>query len=268
MSIFSIDDAQKLRTDRLVMLTASLLPGFNPSDDYLLEQLLAAEARASQQLNVFLEPTRIFSTDPSQADIDGLNGAPYVVEPGYDYDPDFFQGERWGYIVCRQHPVQQVLGIQMAYPAPTNQVFAIPLDWIRLDHKYGHIRLVPASSAFVAPLGAFLLQALGAGQTIPSMIRVDYWAGLDKAGTKTPWSIDRYPNLITTIKYMACYAIVQDSWLPASASVSADGLSESLSVTLADYQDMIDRHLFGLKGSNGGLYTALNGIQSTILGVV
>jgi len=53
---------------------------------------------------------------------------------------------------------------------------------------------------------------------------------------------------------------------PNSASISADGLSQSLSVDMEKYRGAIEATLFGPKGSNGGLMTAIHGIRLGMLG--
>jgi hypothetical protein len=261
MSLFSEGDVADFRASRLALVQNTYFPSVNLSDAYILGQIQAAEQDAQTQLKVFFEPTFIFPYDPSDAEIAALAGNPWSQEPGYDYDPQFFQNERWGYILARQHPIISITSIQFVYPSPQNLVYAIPNDWLRVDKKYGHIRMVPASSTFVAPLGAFLMQALGGGSSIPSMIQMKYTAGLTNA--KTTW-----PLLIDVIYKMALLRIIQETFTPNSGSISADGLSQSMGIKMQDWQDQIDRALFGPKGANGGLWTALNGIQSGVIGVV
>ncbi len=274
MSLFSTADVASLRTDRLALMLATYLQGFAPSDGYLLSKLQAAEAETSHALKVLFEPTTIFPTQPTPAQITAIGAkptppsAPYLVEPGYDYDPSFFEADKWGYLVTRQHPIISVTSITLVYPQPTNQVFVIPNDWLRIDPKYGTIRMIPASSAFYAPLGAFLMQALGGGRTIPSMIQVQYVAGLDKTGTGTPYSIDSFPDLIDVIKKKAVLSILQDNFIPGSASISADGLSQSISLKMMDYEDIVNLKLFGPKGANGGLWTAIHGLSHSVLGII
>jgi hypothetical protein len=186
---------------------------------------------------------------------------PWMDEPGYDYDPEFFRNERWGYIVTRQRPIISVTAINLVYPAPTLTVYAIPNDWLRLDRKYGHIRMVPASSTFVAPLGAFLMQALSGGSLIPSMIQVKYIAGLNGTSDRL------WPLVSDIILKRAVQKVMAGAMLPSSGSISADGLSQSLSIKLQDYEDQFQQAMFGPKGSNGGLWVAVHGIQMGVIGV-
>lgn len=262
MSLFTAADVAKFRGGAFAAACATYFAGTKFEDDYLLGEIQAAELDISTQLKVLLEPTVIFPYVPTQAEITALNGKPWQDEPGYDYDPSFFQNERWGYIVSRQHPIVSIEFIQFAYPSPQNQIYRIPDDWLRVDRKYGHIRMVPASSTFVAPLGAFLMQALGGGSNVPSMIQMKYTAGLNGTGDKL------FPLIKDVIFKKAVLKIIQGAMLPGSSSISGDGLSESITVKLDDYEAVIDRALFGPKGSNGGLWAAIHGIQSTVLGVV
>lgn len=264
MTIFADKETvvAEIRADRLVVVGGTYLPDIELSDDYIYNKLLAAEASIARQLRVFIEPTEIIPAGYRQQEIDDLPpDTRWEEEPPYDYDPDFFMGERWGYIVTRQSPIIAVSYIEFVYPAPTNSIFRLPDDWIRLDKKYGHIRLVPASQAFSAPLGAFLMQAIGGGRTIPHMIRVRYTTGLGKDldEIKAKW-----PDLIDVIKRQAVLSIIKDAFLPASGSISADGLSQTISVDAAKYQELIDHALFGPKGSNGGLQAAIHGVRNMV----
>src|SRR5690606_418692 len=155
-----------LRRQQLALASKYVLPkNLQLSDNYLLSKLRAAEADASRQLRVYFQPTVIIPDDASQEEVDALESAEiaYAQEATYDYDAHFFTGERWGYIVTKEKPIISVQSIKFAYPSPTNQVFSIPDSWIRLDKKFGHIRLVPATQSFSAPLSAFIMQALGGG---------------------------------------------------------------------------------------------------------
>lgn len=260
MTIFADEGAavDEVLKNRMFLTTRNFFSGVTFDDDYIYKKVLAAEKEVSRRLRVFLEPTTMFPDQPAQADIDALNGAAWDIDPAYDYEPDFFRGERWGFIVTKQKPIISVTSIKLAYPNPLLTIFQIPSDWIRLDRKYGHIRLVPASQAFAAPLSAFLMQAMGGGMTIPFMIQVNYVAGLKNAATD-------WPDLIDIIYKVAVLKIIKDGFLPSSGSISADGLSESISVKVQDFEDSIDVALMGPKGANGGLYSAIHGIPMMAL---
>jgi hypothetical protein len=249
----------QIRNERLLMVAQTFFPGLTLSDDYIWEKVRAAENETGRDLRVPLVPTQFFPLTPTPAQIAALPaGMPWAIDPPQDYDPDFFQGERWGFMVLRNKPVIVVQEVEFVYPAPTYGVYTFPLDWIRLDAKYAQIRFVPASSAFTAPLNAFLLQALGGGRTIPFAFNVTYQAGINA------WQ--DFPQLIDLIKRRAVLKIIEDFFLPTSGSISADGLSQSLSITMEGYRDMIQATLYGPKGMNGGLMTAIHGIRMASLG--
>ena len=261
MSLFGQDDVTSLRTDRLIVAAGTYAPGVVLTDTYLLSQILAAEAEVARRLRVLLEPTTVFAYPVTEAETDALDGAPWVEEAAYDYDQDYFWPDRWGYLVTRQRPVISVAFVRLNYPNPTTSFFTIPADWLRLDKKYGHLRFVPASATAIVPLGAYMLQVLGGGTTIPAMIELRYTAGLSDARNK-------WPDLVDVILKLAAVKVVEGFIRPASASISADGLSQSLSVKTSDYRDLIETQLFGPKGCNGGLKTAIHGIGVTVAGVL
>lgn len=250
----------ELRQDRLMMAAQGALPGLTVTDDYLWEKVRAAEAATARDLRVPLVPTAFFVNPPSAEDLAPFPaGIAWDIDPAYDYDPSFFQGDKWGFLVTRQKPIIQVTQIQFAYPNPMTAIWSIPLDWIRMDQRFGHIRFVPATSAFSAPLSAFMLQALGGGKVVPFMIQISYSAGLTDAWTN-------WPDVIEVIKKRSVLKVIQDVFLPQSGSISADGLSQSISVDMDKYHDMIDTMLYGPKGTNGGLMTAIHGVRTTVLG--
>lgn len=263
MTIFKnrVAAISELRADRLAMAAASVLPNVALSDDYLYSKLLAAERDIARRLRVHLQPTIIVPDDAKQDELDALeaSGNAWAQEPAYDYETNFFLGDRWGYIVSKSKPIISVQSLIFAYPSAMNQVFAIPPEWIRLDKKKGQIRLVPASQSFAAPLGAFLMQALSGGRTVPFMIQLRYTAGLSNVFAD-------WPDLVDVIKKRAVVGMITDAFLPQSGSISADGLSQSLSVDVDKYHESIDIAIDGPKGSNGGLMTAIHGIRLGVLG--
>lgn len=223
------------------------------SDDELFAKLRAAEADASHQLRVFFAPTLVIPEGAPQSEIDALEaaGTRYVQEPAYDYDPEFFHGERWGFIVVNHRPLISVRSIRFAYPDPTQQVWEVPISWARTDRQYGHIRLVPAAQSFSAPLSAFVMQALGGGRTIPFMIQVRYTSGLANAARD-------FPELLDLVKKMAALRILQSAFLPQSGSISADGLSQSASVDVEKWHD-------GIVDKLGDLRDAIHGIRMMVV---
>lgn len=250
----------ELRRDQLILMAQTFFPGLTMTDDFIWSSVQAAESDIARTLRVPLVPTQFFANPPTDVQIAAVPaGMPYAIDAAYDYDSDFFTGEKWGFIVLRKKPLISVGLIRFVYPAPTIGFYDIPGDWLRIDRKYAHIRFVPASSPFVAPLNAFILQALGGGRSIPFAIEVNYIAGLTDV-----WST--YPELIDVIKKMAILKIIENGFLPQSGSISADGLSQSMSIDMKVYRDGINTILNGPPGANGGLMTAIHGIRTSALG--
>jgi hypothetical protein len=256
MSLFTDADIAAFKSQRLVR--AMDLTGV--TDDFLLEQLKTAETDIARQLKVLLEPTTIFPGEPSEEEIAALpSGMAWAEEPGYDYDADFFRDDKWGYLVLMSRPVISVESIRFAYPQPDQTFWEIPDSWIRLDKKPGVIRLVPAAQTITVPLSVFMMQVMGGGRSIPFMIQVKYVAGLTDAREK-------WRDLVDVIYKMAALNMIEGEFRPQSGSISGDGLSESESFDPEKMRDLINVKLFGPKGSNGGLWTAIHGIGGSVLG--
>jgi hypothetical protein len=213
---------------------------------------MSAEKDAERRLRVFFEPVTVFAYEPSDAEIAALNGARYAEESAYDYEPGVWGTEDWGYMVLRKAPVIAVDSVVFSYPAPGQAAFTLPKEWIRLDKKAGHVRFVPSGSVLtVGMMSATILSAMSGGRVIPQMIQVKYRAGLRNACAD-------YPDLIDLVQKMAMLRIVQDAYLPQSGSISADGLSQSMSVQMDAYHDGVDAAI-------DTLLQALHGIRMTVL---
>lgn len=250
MSLFTSASyaATLLRQDRLILARSILGSTDALSDEYLHAQLLAAQADIERALRVFVEPVEVLPEGATQDERDALDdvGTRWVEEPGYDMDPGFFRGESWGYIVTRHRPIISVHSIRFAYPQPFTAIWEIPAGWIRLDRKYGHIRLVPGTQAIAAPLSSWVMQVLGGGRTIPHMIQVRYRAGLANAARD-------YPDLLDLIQKSAVLRILDDSMPPQSGSISADGLSRSTSIDTSKYREQIDARIDRLRDAIHGV---------------
>jgi hypothetical protein len=246
-----VDD---LRSDSLLMAASGVLESLNVSDSYLWDKIRAAESEIAHELRVPLVPTKFFNVDPTPDEIAALDGMPWVVESAPDYEGDMFTGNKWGYIVTRQKPIISVDGFRFVYPTEQNGHYDIPLNWLSIDRKYGHVRIVPTSNAVLTGLAGLVMFNLSAGRTIPSMVRMKYTAGLENAARD-------FPELIDAIKKKAVLKIIGDAFLPQSGSISADGLSESLSVDMDKYSASIDLIINGSSGSNGGLMAAIHGVR-------
>lgn len=250
----------RFRRDRIMMAAKGTMPNADLSDDYLWDKIRAAESEIAHELRVPLAPTTFFPFTPTADEIDALNGKPWGVDPGYDYSPQAFgYNDTWGMIKARNKPLISVSRVRFAYPGGDGSHYDLPLDWLRMDKKYGTIQFVPSSTAFVAPLNAFVMQAIGNGRTIPLAVQLTYVAGLENVP-------QNYPELLDVVLKKAAIKVIEDAFLPQSGSISADGLSQSMSVDIDKYHDQIDRILFGGKGSNGGLMAAIHGVRIGVLG--
>ena len=246
---------EELRGDQLLMAAASVFPSVQVSDDYLWGKVLAAESDIAHTLRVSLVPTRFFPLPPSDADVAALNGMPWAEDPGYDYEAGMFMPDKWGFIRLRNRPLISVERMALDFPTVGASGFAdIPMEWLRIDKKQGDVRLVPSSPVLFSASGTFAMLALTGYQMVPQMVKITYTAGLEDARRD-------YPELLDAIKKKAVLKAIEDAFLPQSGSISADGLSQSMSVDMDKYRDTIESILFGPKGSNGGLMTALHGIR-------
>ncbi len=236
----------EMRSDRLV-LASSLIDQSLMSDDYIWSKVIAAQADAARRLRVLFGPTYVFAGDPTQQEIDAVGDNPWIVEPPYDYEPDMWMADKWGMIILRMRPVMSVGSMVFHYPVPITSTFTVPSDWIRLDRKYGQVQMVPTGMATGTNIALYLLQTIGGGRQIPHMLHIRYRAGMNNPEAD-------YPDLIDLIKKMAVVRMIQDSFVPQSGSISADGLSQSSSFDIGKYQEQIE-HSFRV------LYDSIHGVQ-------
>lgn len=241
----------ELRADRLLLAGRSYFSASTLSEDYIYGKLLAAEAEISRRLRVLLEPTIVFAGPPTSEEIAAAGAAPWIEEPAYDFDPDMYTGDRWSLIPTRQRPIIAVQSFAFVYPTPITSRFNVPQEWLRIDKKYGQIRVVPSGVAASSPVALYLMQSMGGGRGVPQMIHIRYTAGLVNAGRD-------YPDLIDLIKKLATLKIMEDAFVPQSGSISADGLSQSSSMDLSKYHDAVDAKIEVLRQS-------LNGIRMMVM---
>jgi hypothetical protein len=241
-----------LRRDRLLVIAQTFFPDIKLDTQYLIDKLAAATAFVSHRLRVFLTPREILPNTATQDEIDAVTAAGNVValEPAYDYDPEFFQGNSWGFTPLRQRPVIAVHGMRFVYPTPNQTLYAIPTEWIRVDRRAGTINLLPVTSAISLPLNAFILSALGGGRMVPMFLEIRYRAGLENVGRD-------WPDILDIILKQTVLGIIEDFYIPSSRndSVSADGLSQSSSMGLKtqDYIDIIDKKLSSVTSALFGI---------------
>ena len=250
---------ERIRADRLVLLANSIMPDLQVSDDYIWDKLRAAEAHVAHALRVPLAPTRFFPRTPTPEQIAALPaGLPWDVDPAYDYDPANYTGDKWGMILTRQKPIQSIIGMKFVYPSPQQTIIDVPMDWIRHDPRYGQVQIVPTGTAYQTLLGGMFLSQFSGGRQLPFTVELEYIAGLANAARD-------YPDLLDAIQKMAVVKIVEDGFMPQSGSISADGLSQSLSVDVSKYQEGVDTILNGPAGSNGGLMARIHGVRMVVI---
>jgi hypothetical protein len=247
----------ELRNDRLMAAAAGVLQDIRVSDQYLWDKIRAAESELAHTLRVPLVPTRFFPRQPTPEQIEALNGMAWEIEVGSDYDPRMWEGDKWGFIVTRQRPIIAINNMEWRYPGGIG-IMKVPEQWITYDARYGHVRIVPTVSAAFTGLVGMTLMAGVSAKIIPSMVEVEYTAGLTDV-------VNTYPELLDCIKKMAVLKVVGDAYLPQSGSISGDGLSESISVDMGKYHDAIDHIINGPEGSNGGLMSKIHGIRVMVM---
>lgn len=227
---------------RMTGAQAIYFANWTPSDDYLWEQIVAAEAELEMRLRVFLSPVTIIEQDD-----DDIPSGRYIAEPGYDFHPDMFLGDKWGLIETRHRPIISVTSIRFAYPLIGGgaSIFTVPTEWMRVDRQYGYVQIVAASSLQTMPLNTFIMGVLGSGRMIPLMLLIRYTAGLSDVSTT-------WPQILPLIYRMATYGILRDLMLPGSGSISADGLSQSISYDYKAMGAQIDEQVERLKSALSG----------------
>ena len=239
---------RQFKNESLAFLDNSF-PVDNLSDDTIWDSLITAEADASRALRVFLQPTVVIPETAPQSEIDALvaAGTPFAQESPYDYDPQGWSSDAWGYLVTKNSPIIRVESARFTYPNPGSDILNVPLDWLRLDKQHGHVRFVPTGTLMAfGPLNTYLMTAMSSGRVIPNMIHLRYVAGLENAARD-------YPDLIKVVKRMAALAILKNAFLPQSGSISADGLSQSSSVDTSKWQESIDHDMDALRDSIHGV---------------
>ena len=215
------------------------------TDTMLTQKFTAAYAQAQRELRVFFEPTEVIPDDAEQAEIDALElaGKAYHQESAYDYNPSLLLSTTFSFIKTKQSPIIDVHSMALAYPAPNNTIFEIPKAWLRLDKKYGQIQLVPIQLGFSLPFMGYLL---GTAQNIPFLLRIRYTAGLKNIATE-------WPDIIELLNRMAVLNVLKMAFLPGQQSLSFDGFSRSVSITIADWQSSVDGLMDSLRDSIHGI---------------
>lgn len=256
-SILFPDQAAILAALRAQLVATGLVSPDAVTDADLWRRVQAAEADIQRRLRVYLRPTVIVPDDAPHTEVQALidAGTPYATEAAYDYSPNEYMGDAWGFMQLRQKPLVSVQSVQFAYPTPGNLVYDVPMEWIRLDRRYAQLHLVPTGMTSLAPISGYMLSTIAGGRNIPMMVRVRYTAGLSDAHAL-------WPDILDVTQRLAAFKTLQGQFLPSSGSISADGLSQSTSVDF-------DRWMSGpggIEGSLSTLYDAIHGPRLVVLG--
>ena len=232
----------KLKTERLANATRGVIPAAALQDDYLWDKLRAAEAEVARKLGgLFLQPTEVFSIEAKPEALAAIGSRPYVIDPGYDLPPDFFRIGQFGMLKLNRPLVSKVTAMSLHHPSLGYDSFVIPPSWVLLVGKYGLIQVMPAASHLSSlPVSLFALQAMGAGCSIPQMVRVQYTAGLSPQH-------ELFAEVVDAAQRAAVVSVLSDAFVPQSGSISADGLSQSVSNDISKHQEALDAKLAGLQ---------------------
>jgi hypothetical protein len=239
---------QEFKTESLAFLDGSF-PVTGMTDDYLWSNLLSAEQKVAHDLRVFLAPTLVVPYDTPKAELDAMKaaGTRFAVDSVYDYNPSDWSSGSWGMMKLHYSPVISVEAVNFVYPNPTSYIMRIPDDWLRLDGKYGTLQFVPSGSTMsFGPMSTYLMGAMSGGRKVPGLIQVHYTAGLEDAATT-------WPDLVTLVKRMAILNIMKSAFLPQSASISADGMSQSNSIDADKWQTSLENDIDTLRDAIHGI---------------
>jgi len=239
MTILNKEEAiEEMQLDRIPSVK-SLLGGNIPSARALWRSLVVAETEVARKLGVMLEPTEVFPmVEPTAAELAALGDKPYIVEPGYDMEGGMLGTFQWTSVQLRNRPVIALHSVKFVYPTITTPIYEVPLDWVYPDTKSGLLQFSPRPTASgIAPslMGASIMARGGA---VPQMVRVRYTAGLDPKHRFMPEIIDLIMRTAT---------VKQIKLTPQSASISADGLTQSKSMDVDKIAAAIDHELEGLR---------------------
>lgn len=157
----------------------------------------------------------------------------------------------WGWLQLWKVPVRQVTRLRGQYPGGSS-VVEYPGEWISIRGEAGQINIVPnmgALGAVTIGQGGDMPVVMGNVSTVPNLWLVDYVAGMDP---------DNLPRMIVeALAKMACIdllGILSDLIRPigvSSESVSADGLSQSMSYQAPAFASRITQYTSDLYGPAG-----------------
>lgn len=235
--------AADIRADYLFGLVAHVKKVSSLSDTYIENKIREAEDDFERDLNIFLSAKRI-KCEPQVGDTDWD-----YKEPAYDYETDFFSGERWGFLRLRKYPIQSVESIVFAFPTLDTKVFNVPPSWIKVDDQFGFVRLVPTQAAIYASFTGFIFSLISGGRSLPQSLFVNYTAGFkDQATLKQD-----HTDILEHLKRCMVLNILDDAFVPGSFSQSGDGLTQSFSVELSKYREQVEARRTKLRNKIKGI---------------
>jgi len=197
----------------------------------------AADARLQRELQVYLD-TKVIKSWPSE---DLIQGQDYDIEEE-PYDLHRHEYAQYGFIRLRRRPVRSIERVRIML-GRENTVFTYPEQWIRVNAAVGHLSIVPTPGAgwqgMIMQSGAYYLPYLTSGwvrDNIPQLVAVDYTVGLGGAADFGEGSDPLLADLRLQRVRLAARELLLDlsnAVAPGlnSRSISADGLSQSVSYT-------------------------------------
>lgn len=217
----------EIRTSELYGVAMKAVGEARPySDADLEDKIRAAEDFYERRLQVRFGTKRVVSAGPERGLIEGDDYD--ISEAPYTYRSDLFYASNWGSMELRMRPVVSIQKFAFAFPDVSKPMFTPDPKWIRLDHKYGQINLVPTSGPTVLiALNSFILTAIGGGFDIPKSILIDYTVGYPLSRLRGDYS-----DLLQGIKMRTCLYLLPGLGVAltggrSSTSLSLDGMSES-----------------------------------------
>lgn len=182
-----------------------------------------AVAELEYDTKIYMYPKVVKSTDSGTYDV-LINRVDYM-------NKDWRSGV--GILTLPHYYVQSVTSIT-GWLAD-DEVLELPAEWMVVKKKRGLIRIVPTTALHARILGTIgLAIVLGtiAQETIPGFWDVEYIAGWDEAVDPFPRDLLRMLGLKTAIITLPIVANALRRGV-ASSSLSADGLSESISTPIS-----------------------------------
>ena len=208
-------------------------------DGEILRKLYSAEDFYERSCQFKWQATRVFSSPQIRADapdpavrVSDYDPTKDIAESAFEYDALMFRNNQWGEQQLGQRPVQSVQQCFFWYPgAQVGSSWRIPLDWLRLDYRYGTLQIVPASGAQMQlmSLNAYIASSVAGGRGMPASVFIDYTAGF------TPDILEaQHQDLLEGVRLrtlLFLFGILSTvrSGGQTGGSLGLDGLSESKS---------------------------------------